>query len=146
MKEKDVPQDVGIAEGIKEVCYAVDDEGRYHLVPSAGWEPKNIANDQAWELLDQQLDAVRQRVLAGELSLLAFHMAKNQMDLALLTQYSGLFRWRIRRHLRPEVFSNLKKPLLELYAALFKTSVDELTDINKIRNFHFRTPTKELKV
>ena len=141
MREQDVPQDVGIAEGLKEVCYAVDDEGRYLLVPSAGWEPKNIANDQAWDLLAQQLDTVRRRVLSGELSPLAFHMAKNQMDLALLSQYSGLFRWRIKRHLRPEVFGTLKKPLLERYATLFKTTVAELTSLDHIREFHFR-PTK----
>jgi hypothetical protein len=140
MLEKDVPQDAGIfAEGQKEVCYAVNEEGRYLLARSSGWEPKNIANDQAWDLLAQQLDAVRSRVLGGELSPLAFHMAKNQMDLALLAQYSGMFRWRIRRHLKPTVFSSLKRPLLEHYAALLKTTVDELTDLDHVREFQFRT-------
>jgi len=145
MLEKDVPQDAGIfEEGQKEVCYAVDDDGRYLLARSAGWEPKNIANDQAWDLLSQQLDTVRSRVLGGELSPLAFHMAKNQMDLALLAQYAGMFRWRIKRHLKPAVFITLKKPLLERYAALLKTTVDELTDLEHVREFQFRTPKKGL--
>jgi hypothetical protein len=71
-------------------------------------------------------------------------MAKNQMDLTLLAQYSGMFRWRIRRHLKPAVFCMLKKPLLERYAALFKTTVDELTDLDHVRDFHFRNPNKGL--
>jgi hypothetical protein len=143
MREKDVPQDVGIAEGLKEVCYAVDDDGRYHLVPSLGWEPKNIANDQAWDLLAQQLDQVRQQVLAGELSPLAFHMVKNQMDVTLLAQYSGMFKWRVKRHLRPDVFRKLNQQLLERYATLLKTTVTELTDLNHIREFHFRNTNNE---
>ncbi len=30
----------------QEICYAVDETGRYVLAPSAGWEPKNMANNQ----------------------------------------------------------------------------------------------------
>ena len=139
MREKDVPQDAGMAEGLKEVCYAVTEDGHYRLVPSAGWEPKNIANDQAWDLLARQLDDVRQRVLRGELSKLAFHMAKNQMDVALLAQYTGFFRWRIKRHLNPRVFDRLKEPLLERYASLFKISVEKLTDIDSVREGQLRS-------
>lgn len=146
MLEKDVPQDAGIfQEGQKEVCYAVDEEGRYRLVPSAGWEPKIIVNDQAWDLLTEQLDQVRQKVLNGELSPLAFHMAKNQMDVTLLSQYSGIFRWRVRRHLKPAIFTKLKKPVLELYATLFKTTFEKLTDLASIREEQLRPQKPEYK-
>ena len=72
MLEKDVPQDIGMAEGLKEVCYAVDEQGRYVLVPSAGWEPKNITNSQAWEVIQAELEEVRQQVAAGHLSPIAY--------------------------------------------------------------------------
>ena len=128
MLEKNVPQDKGIAEGLKEVCYAVDGNGNYVLVPSAGWEPKNITNYQAWELIAEQLAAVRSQVHVGKMSLLAYHMARNQMDVSLLSQYTGFYQWRIKRHLKPRVFNKLKQSVLERYASLFKITVAELTD------------------
>lgn len=132
MKKKDVPQDTGIAEGLKEVCYAVDENGKYVLVPSAGWEPKNITNDQAWEVIREQLDITARRVAAEELSPLAYHMTRNLMDVNLLAEYMGIYRWRVKRHLRPEIFKRLKRPLLERYAKLLRVTVEELTDIKLI--------------
>jgi len=53
MKIKEVPQERGtISDNFHEVCYAVDDDGHYVLTDSAGWEPKNIANNQAWEVIE----------------------------------------------------------------------------------------------
>jgi hypothetical protein len=46
-------------------------------------------------------------------------MARCQMDVSLLASYVGLARWRVRRHLRPAVFSRLKPALLARYADIF---------------------------
>ena len=99
-------------------------------MPSAGWEPKNIANSQAWEQISRQLQDIRQQVLAGELSPLAYHMVKNQMDVSLLAQYMELPRWRVKRHLKPKIFKKLKMKLLERYATLFRISPSQLTDLS----------------
>ena len=141
MREDEVPQDQGIAEGLKEVTYAVDAEGRYKLVPSAGWEPKNISNYQAWEVIGAQVAAARQQVLAGRVSPLAFHMARNQMDIGLLAQYMGLPRWRVWLHLRPWAFRRLTTGQLAAYAAMLRTSVAELQDITLVGEM--RIPGRE---
>ena len=132
MLKKEVPQDKGIAEGLEEVTYAVDDDGRYVLVPSTGWEPKNISNYQAWEIIASQIDTARRQVLANKLSPLAYHMARNLMDLPLLAQYMGIMRWRVKRHLKPKAFNKLKPEILERYAVLLKVTVDELKDITLV--------------
>lgn len=132
MREDEVPQDQGIAEGLKEVTYAVDAAGCYKLVPSAGWEPKNISNYQAWEVVAAQVAEARQAVLIGRVSPLAFHMARNQMDTALLAQYMGLPRWRVWLHLRPWGFRRLSAAQLEGYAAMLRTSVAQLQDISLV--------------
>jgi hypothetical protein len=132
MLKKDVPQDLGIAEGMNEVVYAIGEDGNYELVPSAGWAPKNIANGQAWGIIAEQIDGVKKQIKAGILSPLAYHMTKNQMDEGLLAQYVGMFKWTIRRHLKPEVFNKLKKPVLEKYAALFGLSIEQFTAIATI--------------
>ena len=43
-------------------------------------------------------------------------MYRARMDLALLSQSTGLWRWRIRRHFRPPVFAQLRLALKRRYA------------------------------
>jgi len=127
MKIEEVPQERGMmTDDVYEICYAVDGEGRYVLAASAGWEPKNITNDQAWELIDGQVAKALKGIHAGRLSPLAFHMAKNQMNTGLLAKYAGFSRWRVKRHLKPAVFKRLKPAVLELYSDIFKITVKQL--------------------
>jgi argonaute-like protein implicated in RNA metabolism and viral defense len=126
MKKEDVPQQDGLTEGAREVSYAVDQTGQYLLELSAGWEAKTIALSQAWEEIAEQLRAVIKEIQSGKKSALAYHMVKNQMDLTLLSQYSGVAKWRVKRHLKPAVFSRLNTNVLTIYADLFGISVDEL--------------------
>ncbi|MDF1577247.1 MAG: hypothetical protein RQ753_06985 [Desulfurivibrionaceae bacterium] len=132
MRKEEVPQDRGIAGGLKEVAYAVDENGRYVKVASAGWEPKNISNYQAWEIIAGEIAATRRKVEKGELSPLAYHMARNLMDDALLAQYMGIMRWRVRRHLKAKIFKKLGNDLLERYASLLKVTVAQLRDIDLV--------------
>ena len=126
MRRKDVPQDAGLFGDLKEVCYAVDENGRYVLVESAGWEPANIANLQAWESIDAEIAVILERVRAGELSPLAYHMARRQMDPGLLAGYAGLFRWQVRRHMKPGAFRRLRPAIVNRYAAVFQITAEEL--------------------
>ena len=100
MLEEDVPQDEALFGELKELCYALDRDGRYVLVESAGWEPANIANIQAWETIRAEVADVLARIRAGELSTLAYHMARRQMTPKLLAGQMGLTRLRVgwRRH------------------------------------------------
>ncbi len=127
MKIEEVPQERGAISGnFHEVCYAVDNDGHYVLTASAGWEPKNIANSQVWEVIEQEIEKVLNGIHAGKLSPLAFHMAKNQMNTRLLAQYAGYSRWRVKRHLKPAVFKRLNPAVLERYSDIFGITVKQL--------------------
>jgi hypothetical protein len=134
MHKNEVPQDEGIAEGLEEVTYAVDDSGRYILVPSKGWEPKNISNFQAWEIIAEQIATARQEVLDNKVSPLAYHMARNLMDLPLLAKYMGMMGWRVRRHMKPKVFNKLGQNIIERYAHLLKVTPEQLKDISLVED------------
>lgn len=125
MRRKEVPQDKCLFGEQKEICYAVDEEGKYVLVESAGWEPANIANSEAWKSIDSAVEAVLAKVRAGELSPLAYHMARNQMDPEMLADYAGLFRWQVRRHMKPEPFRRMSHAVLARYAAVFKITAED---------------------
>lgn len=126
MKIEDVPQDIGISEDIQVVSYATEDDGRYVKVGSRGWDPINVANGLAWEQIEDSIRQTVANVKSGKLSSLAVYMVLNQMDVALLARYTGLFKWRVKRHLKPSVFAKLKPVIKEKYAMLFKISVAEL--------------------
>ncbi len=127
MKIKEVPQERGMMpDNIREVCYAVDDNGQYVLTASAGWEAKNITNSKAWEVIDQEIAKALEGIRAGKLSPLAFHMAKSQMNTGLLAQYVGFSRWRVKRHLKPAVFKRLNQTVIERYSDVFGITVKQL--------------------
>lgn len=129
MRRKDVPQDEALFGGWKEVSYAVDDDGRYVLVQSAGWEPANIANHMAWESIEAEVVSALAKVRAGIRSPLVYHMARHQMDPGLLAGYAGLFRWQVRRHMKPAAFRRISPALADRYAAIFRITRDELMSI-----------------
>ena len=129
MLENEVPQDEGLFDGMSGVCYALDDSGSYVLAKSAGWEPANIANIQAWEVIRSEASAVLLRVAAGELSPLAYQMALHQMDPRLLSGYAGLYCWQVKRDMKPGPFSRLKPARLSAYATIFRIGVEELCQI-----------------
>lgn len=129
MLKDEVPQDKELFGDQREVCYAVDENGRYFLAESAGWDPANVANNQAWEAISREISDILAKIRRGELSPLAYHMAANQMDEQLLAEYAGLFRWQVRRHLRPGPFSRISPKLRERYGSLFSIPAEELGKI-----------------
>ncbi len=128
MKKDQVPQDdANLMEGrSRELCYAVDENGRYVPVLSAGWEPKNTTLLQAWEQIGEEAREAFDRVREGRVSPLAFYMAKGMFDVPLLSAYTGIPKRKIKSHLKPETFRSLDRDTLAVYADIFEISLDEL--------------------
>jgi hypothetical protein len=128
---KSVPQDdANLFEGKgSELCYAVDENGQYVTARSIGWDPKNTVINQAWEVINHKVSDTRTKVLEGTLSPISFYMEKQLMDIALLAQYVGMSRWRVRRHLRADVFRKLDRRILSKYAEAFDISVEQLCKV-----------------
>ncbi len=62
----------------------------------------------------------------AETSPLEYHMYHARMDIALLSQATGLWRWRVQRHLKPRVFARLPRSVLRRYAEALGISVETL--------------------
>ena len=130
MKADEVPQDNAKSfAGQKKGLYAVDDEGAYAIVPSSGWEAEEIVLELAIEQFHTLADAALQRVRAGESSTLEFHMYNKRMDVTLLAQSSGFFKWQVRRHCRPAAFARLSATRLQRYADVLDVSVTALRQV-----------------
>jgi len=102
--------------GHRKAMYAKDANGRMVIAPSAGWEAEEIVTSHAVESLHVQAEQARERVKAGLASPLEFWMYERRMDVPLLSQTSGFWQWRVKRHLRPEIFATLTSKQLERYS------------------------------
>lgn len=134
MKVNEVPQDAKNFRGadkMTKLVYAVDKGGKYTGVNSAGWEAENTATRDAWDAVEEALMDTEAKVKAGTLSPVAYFMQKSLMDTALLAKYVGKWGWQVKRHMKPKVFQNLDRQLLEKYASVFNITVDELINFGK---------------
>lgn len=140
MKIEEVPQDQGfLVEGkLRDVCYAVDEHGQYTKKLSTGWDPKNAAMVMAWDVVFERVDGVRSKVLAGELSPIAFYMELNVMDAQILADYTGISKFKVKKHLKMKKFLGLETNVLQQYATTFNISVEDLQNIEKIKQFELK--------
>ena len=132
MKKDEVPQDRARAfQGRSKALYAQDENGQYKIVPSNGWVAEEIVLDQAIaEFVSAAEDALA-RARAGLTSPLEYHMYRCRMDVLLLAQSSGFFRWQVRRHLRAAIFEALPAAKKQRYADALGLSVAQLESLPK---------------
>lgn len=112
--------------GIRKAMYAKDANGQIVTVASAGWEVEEIVTSQAVEQLDVLTEQTRTKVLRGESSPLEYWMYAKRMDMAILSQTSGVWQWRIKRHFKPAVFATLSDDYLQRYAHALGLAVAQL--------------------
>jgi len=131
MKVNEVPQDKSDPSmaNWKELCYVVDDKGNYTTKQSSGWEPKGIALNKSLEMIDERVHDIKQKVMNGEISPIVYYMELNRMDLTVLADYMGKWKWLVKRHFKPFIFNNLSKKTMHKYANVFNITVEQLKDI-----------------
>lgn len=120
----------------KELFYTYNREVFYHFDKDKGFthdvdyqNPNNqVIIKQSWDVAEQRLEAVKQLVIIGKASPVAYFMEKILMEVPMLAAYMELPKWRVRRHLKSKVFKRLKADILAKYAAVFDITVEELTN------------------
>ena len=127
MKKENVPQDLSsLGKITKEVCYATDKSGKYVTELSRGWEVKIKALDVAWGDIEARRTRAKQQVLNNEASPLLFFMEYRLMDIGILSDYTGFWKWQIKRHLKPKVFKKLSDRKLKKYAEAFNVKIEDI--------------------
>lgn len=132
MKKDEVPQDKSNLESanIRELYYAVDDNGEYTTAHSTGWDPKKIALDNAIEEINTRIADAKSRAIAGETSPIEYYMELHKMDVGILASYVGFWQWKVKRHFKLSVFKKLNDKTLIKYAEVFEISIEELKSIS----------------
>lgn len=135
MNKEHVPQDEeNLNEGkLAKLYYATDEKGHYVKVNSIGWEPETVAMQQAWDVVNDEVQDALQRVISGKASPLLYFIKKNIMTTSMVASYVGNFSIVVKLHCHPFFFSRLSAKMLAKYAYTFRITVEELTDIDRIR-------------
>ena len=127
MDVNDVPQEGNRTLGShRKALYAKDASGKMVIVPSRGSEVDETVTLQAVNRMSALTDDAKVRVLAGLSSPLEYWMCARRMDVALLSQISGLWQWRIRRHFKPQRFAQLSPHVMARYAEALGLSAAQL--------------------
>ena len=130
MKETEVPQEGNkTLAGVKKAVYAIKEDGNYGTIASKGWEVEEIVTSQAVEEFERLAEEALNRAINKTCSILEYHMFNNRMDLALLSQSTGFFKWTIKRDFKVEKFTNISEERAFIYAEVMGISVDELRSI-----------------
>lgn len=127
MKTDEVPQEPSRTYGgVKKLLYAVDEQGEYRAVKSAGWEVEAYATVAAVDELERLRDAAWLAARDGSSSPLAYHMYRRRMDPPTLAAAAGVWRWQLKRHLRSAPFARLGDRQLTRYAEALGVTVEAL--------------------
>ncbi|MDR3093345.1 MAG: hypothetical protein LBU62_01720 [Bacteroidales bacterium] len=131
MKVEEVPQDRGALAptNLRDIYYALDENGNYRQVPSVGWEPKNEALSLVWENISDEAQNIRQEVLEGKKSPLAYHLETHLFSVKMLASYMDIPKKTIKKHLQPEAFAQLDDHFLQKYAEMLNITVEELKKV-----------------
>lgn len=132
MKKSEVPQDKSNLESVnlRELCYAVDENGEYITEHTTGWDPKTIALNNTMDDIKERVAIAKKKVLSNETSPIEYYMEMHKMDVSVLASYMGMWKWRVKRHFKPAVFKRLSSRTLQKYVDTFDISIEELQHID----------------
>ena len=131
MKKEEVPPDESFlaSKNMRELTYAVDENGNYTTILSSGWAPKTLALNKSLEAITERAQDAKSRVLAGKTSPIEFYMELYRMDVPVLASYVNKWQWQVKRHFKPRVFQRLSTKTLARYAEAFGITIEELQTV-----------------
>lgn len=128
MEPDEVFRNIAEVDGLKRGQYMPDDQGKYVLDTNPSW-PETVVNGLMVSEIRARIEEARKAVLAGEKSPLYYHMAMRQMNPSILAKTADIALFRVKRHLRPEIFVKLKPSILDRYASALVVTREELTTL-----------------
>lgn len=127
MREEEIPQDnISIYHGAKKALYASRSSGEYAITPSSGWKIEEMATLQAVDEFRRLEHEAYADFLKQHASPLTVWMYRRRMSLQTLCECSGMWQWKVKRHLKYDLFTKLNPKTIGLYCDLLDITEDEL--------------------
>ena len=128
MKKIEVPQENNSTlNGQRKVMYGTNENGEFQRInyASSVEEFATITAVQEYKELEKEcLEDIKNNIASP----IKYFMYKNRMDLPTLSSVVDMFSFRVKRHLKMEIFRKLNDKTLEKYAKAFGIKIEELKD------------------
>ncbi len=126
MEKIDIPQEENSTlGGIKKVMYAPNDNGEFEKF-NYGSEVEEYATKLAVEEYIILMEKAKEQIKNNQSSPIEYFMYKNRMDLPTLASVVDMFQFRVKRHLKADIFNKLNDKMLKKYANAFGITIDDL--------------------
>jgi hypothetical protein len=127
MDTKSVPQDNSSTYAkMKKAIYAKAENGKVQSVSSSGWVVEETVTRQALDDIEEKIKEAYLKVKEGKYSPLYYYMYNKRMDLSILSQATGFFRWSIKRDFNPKRFMKIKTTRLLVYCDVLGIEEDDI--------------------
>ncbi len=121
-------EDKFFEDGLPKAYYKHSDNGKIVIDTNLPWAEK-VALEVIFSGMRASLEEARKAVIDGFKSPLYYHMEMRQMTPHMLAKAAGIAVFRVKRHLRPEIFSKLKVSVLDRYATALAVTLEELKTV-----------------
>lgn len=130
-KPEETPPDAGERNRqARKAFYDKDHDGRVTKHPDPRSAMEMLVTEQAVHEFERLARESLDQVQRGECSTLQYHMYRMRMDPATLAQATGLWRWRVKRHLRDQgCLNRLPARTLKRYADALATNTQMILHI-----------------
>ena len=126
MDKIDIPQESNATlNGQQKVMYAPNNSGQFERF-NYGSNVEEYATKLAVEeyeiLMEESLSRIKQNISSP----IEYFMYKNRMDLPTLASVVDMFAFRVKRHLKADIFKSLNDKMLNRYAIAFNITLEDL--------------------
>lgn len=133
MDSNKVPQDNSSTyANNKKAIYAKDENGEMKVVGSSGWEVEETVTRQALDDLEDSAKDAYCEVKNGAKSPLYYYMYALRMDLQVLADSTGFFKWTINRDFDPKRYTKISDKRLAVYADAMGKTVEQLKVLEEL--------------
>jgi hypothetical protein len=112
-------------DGQQKVMYTTNEEGAFET-KNYGSMIEEFATKTAVEEFEFLQKEALEKIAQNQSSPIEYFMYKYRMDIPTLASMVGMFRFRVKRHLKMKIFKKLNDKVLQRYAKVFEISVEEL--------------------
>ena len=118
------------SENLTELLFNYEKDGSFSKRVGYDYVPEGeMLYYDVWKMFRERIEKAREEVLAGKKSPVWYHMEKNLIDLSNFAKLVGMASWRVKRHLKPEIFSKLKPETIQKYPDALDISMEEFLNI-----------------
>lgn len=130
MKEKD-----GICDCPEQqmILYVEKENGQYGPMQTGSYISANYLDDFFYKRRNLE-DALLKRVKSGEISPIHYFMILEDLTLSELAARAGIWKWKVKRHLKPGHFHDIKSQEMKNYAKVFNVTADEIRNLGSLKS------------